>query len=393
VDQNLVKIRINNCKQRVSTIRKAQGYITAIFVSITLIIASYSNISAQIKIKAVGDIMPGSVTPKKILPPQNGKEFVESIGKYLKDADIIFGNLEGAFIHDDLKPDKCSERSRKRATCYEFGIPEYLASSLQELGFNVLNQDNNHSEDYGIEGYEFTQNKLTEVGIRFIPKMGVTEFVIENSKIVIAAFGYSGNSHHIDDIMNSVQIIKELDEIYDIIIVSFHGGAEGKNALHIPDSTEIYLGENRGNVFAFARAVIDAGADMVIGHGPHVLRAIEIYKGKFIAYSLGNFLTYGNMNVSGINGVNVILYAELNESNGDFIRGKLIPVKQWGYGIPEFDKSNEGVELIKELTSSDILIPNILIGNSGEIYNTEMKLPPIRPIEKLRMSNYMLAEQ
>ena len=146
-----------------------------IIVTFLFLITINSTSKSQIIIKAVGDIMPGSVTPKEILPPQNGSEFIQSIGKYLKDADIVFGNLEGTIINDELEPDKCSEGSRKRATCYEFGIPEYLALTLKELGFNVLNQDNNHSEDYGIKGYEFTQKKLTELGIKFMPKRGYAE--------------------------------------------------------------------------------------------------------------------------------------------------------------------------------------------------------------------------
>jgi poly-gamma-glutamate capsule biosynthesis protein CapA/YwtB (metallophosphatase superfamily) len=354
---------------------------TPVIAAMLAIIFIYSSLSAQIKIKAVGDIMPGSITPKKILPPLKGMEFIESIGNYLSGADLVFGNLEGSIIDDELEPKKCSERSRINATCYEFGIPEYLAYSLKELGFNVLNQDNNHTEDYGIEGYKFTQNKLNELGIRYIPKRGIAEFNFNTTRIAIAAFGYSGNSNNIDDIENASRTIKELDKIFDIIIVSFHGGAEGRAAIHIPGSTEIYLGENRGNVFAFAHAVIDAGADMVIGHGPHVLRAMEIYKHKLIAYSLGNFLTYGNMNLNGINGVTVILQAEIDLSNGDFLSGNLIPVKQRGNGIPEYDETGEGVELIKELTYEDVKKPNILFSKSGKIYNTEMKVPPIRPVE------------
>lgn len=384
--QNLVKNSINNCKQKPCLHPEMKHYInTPVIIAMLVIILLCASLSAQIKIKAVGDIMPGSVTPKKILPPLKGIEFVKSIGQYLSGADIVFGNLEGSIINEGMEPKKCSERSRKNATCYEFGIPEHLAYSLKDLGFNVLNQDNNHSEDYGIEGYDFTQKKLDELSIRYMPKRGIAEFNFEAARIVFAAFGYSGNSNNIDEIENAKSIIKELDEIYDIIIVSFHGGAEGRNAIHVPGSTEIYLGENRGNVYAFAHAVIDAGADMVIGHGPHVLRAIEIYKHKLIAYSLGNFLTYGNMNISGVNSTTVILEAELNESNGDLSRGNLIPVRQSGIGIPQYDESLEGIELIKRLTFEDIETPNIFFGDSGKIYNTEIKIPAIRPLEiKLR---------
>jgi len=212
-----------------------------------------------------------------------------------------------------------------------------------------------------------------------MPKQGLAEFNMDSVRIALAAFGYSGNSHNISDLENAKIVINSLDDKYDIIIVSFHGGAEGRNALHIKDSTETFLGENRGNVIAFAHTVIDAGADMVIGHGPHVLRAMEVYKNKLIAYSLGNFLTYGNMNISGINGVNVILQAELENSTGDFLRGKLISIQQVGNGIPALDESNEGFHLIKNLTLEDIQKPHLLFIDSDRIFNSRIVTPPIKP--------------
>jgi hypothetical protein len=329
-----------------------------------------TELSAQIKIKAVGDVMLGSVTPKEILPPKKGLEFVESVGDMLMNADIVFGNLEGAFFKEDMEPDKCSERSRKAATCYEFGMPEYLAPTLRELGFTVLNQDNNHSADYGEDGYLFTQKVLQELGIKFMAKQSIAEFSLMNKRVVLAAFGYSDYSYHISNLENAKNVISSLDEEYDIIIVSFHGGAEGKNHTEVKDSVEIYLEENRGNVHSFSHAVIDAGADLVIGHGPHVLRAMEIYNNKLIAYSLGNFLTYGNMNVSGINGVNIILEVTLDNFNGDFRTGKLIPVKQIGYGEPKYDKSMGGIKLIKGFSKRDFPMGKILFYENGLMINS-----------------------
>ena len=147
------------------------------------------------------------------------------------------------------------------------------------------------------------------------------------------------------------------------------------------DTTETFLGEDRGNVYQFAHTVIDAGADMVIGHGPHVLRAMEIYKNKLIVYSLGNFLTYGNMNLSGVNSITVILKAEIGPNNGNFIRGKLISVKQIGNGIPIPDETNEGFNLIKSLTQEDIPNAHLLFLKNDRIYPTEIITPAIKPIE------------
>ena len=339
-----------------------------------------SDLSAQIKIKAVGDIMLGSITPKEILPLNNGSGFYESLGNISMGADIIFGNLEGAFIADSMEPKKCSERSRKAATCYEFGMPVTLAPVLKKLGFNVLNQDNNHSEDYGKAGYLFTQNVLKEMGIKFLAKKSYVVFQLPDSNVALVAFGYSENSYHISDLVNAKNVISALSDEYEIIIVSFHGGAEGKNATAVKDSVEIYLEENRGNVLAFAHTVIDAGADLVIGHGPHVLRAMEIYNNKLIAYSLGNFLTYGNMNVSGINGVNIILDVTLDNITGDFLTAQLIPIKQIGYGIPVYDESLDGIELIKNFSQRDFPEGNLFFFENGVIINSDKLLAKVNSI-------------
>jgi poly-gamma-glutamate capsule biosynthesis protein CapA/YwtB (metallophosphatase superfamily) len=340
---------------------------------------------AQITVNAVGDVMLGSVTPKTVLPPNNGNEFVESISEYLTGADVVFGNLEGSLIRDDLKPQKCREESRKAGRCYEFGMPEMLTVSLQKLGFNVLSMDNNHSEDYGLEGYEFTQKKLNELGIGFAPKQGYTSITLKEKQIAVVAFGYSGNSYSISNLEETTKIISSLKNNFQFIIVSFHGGAEGRNALNINDETEFFLGENRGNVIAFAHTAIDAGADLVIGHGPHVLRAMEIYKNKLIAYSMGNFLTYGNMNISGVTGITAILKAELDENSGDFLRGKIVPVRQVDRGIPVYDESFEAFELIKSLTEDDLPDNGIFFITTGLIYNSTIFPPKNKPSEDLRM--------
>ena len=88
------------------------------------------------------------------------------------------------------------------------------------------------------------------------------------------------------------RLVREADAHADIVVVTMHAGAEGSSRGTTPRTTEHYLGENRGNVRAFAHAVVDAGADLVAGHGPHVLRGMEWYRGRLIAYSLGNFAGY-----------------------------------------------------------------------------------------------------
>ena len=338
--------------------------LTFLFSSIT-----YS----QISIKAVGDIMLGSVTPKTVLPADSGKIFIKKIADKLKDADIVFGNLEGTFILDRFEPKKCSEPSRTMERCFEFGMPEYLAPILKDLNFTVLNLDNNHSNDYGWKGYNYTQNKLRELNINFAAKKRPLKIKIEGKEIVIIPFGFSESSYLVSKIKKAKEIVSKLKRKNNIVIVSFHGGAEGKKALHVPNKTEKMYGENRGNLRKFSHSVIDAGADLVLGHGPHVLRALELYKDRLIAYSLGNFLTYGNMNIKGVSGIAGILEIKLNDKNGEFISGSFVSTKQIGKGYPVVDKLNKGLKLLKKLTKDDFPKTNLEIKKNGMI----IKKPPL----------------
>ena len=98
------------------------------------------------------------------------------------------------------------------------------------------------------------------------------------------------------------------------MVVYMHAGAEGSAADHVTGREEYYLGEDRGNPEAFAHMAIDAGASLVIASGPHVLRGMQFYQGHLIAYSLGNFASYGNFATSGDLGMSVILHVTLSAS-------------------------------------------------------------------------------
>jgi len=316
--------------------------------------------------------MLGSITPKIILPADSGKTFVNSISKYLTDADIMFGNLEGTFILDHFQPTKCSEPARTMGRCFEFGMPAYLSPILKQLNFNVLNLDNNHSNDYGFKGYNFTQQKLSELNINYVGKKEPLKIIIKEKEIIIVPFGFSEISYTVSNIITAKKIITELKTNDNIIIVSFHGGAEGSKAIHVKNKAEIMYGENRGNLIKFSHAVIDAGADLIIGHGPHVLRAFELYNNKLIVYSLGNFLTYGNMNIDGVSGIAGILEVDIDETTGEFISGNFNSVKQIKNGYPVIDDSFAGFNLVKKLTKDDFPETQLEFKENGKI----IKKPP-----------------
>jgi poly-gamma-glutamate capsule biosynthesis protein CapA/YwtB (metallophosphatase superfamily) len=311
-----------------------------------------SNGDEQITIVAVGDIMMGSTYPSSMLPPEDGKNIFDGVKVKLQQGDIVFGNLEGPLIDNGI-PKKCKKGSTQ---CFEFVTPVRYVNYLKEAGFNVVNIANNHTFDCGLAGVENTIDTLKANGIEGAGGETIGRLQAKGKRIVIVGFSFtlSDHSHSIHDIDIAQEIVKKLKEENDIIIVSFHGGGEGKSALHVYNTTERFLGENRGNIMKFSRAVIDAGADLVLGHGPHVLRAMEIYKGKLIAYSLGNFLTYKLFNVKGVNSLSAILTVNINAQTGAFTGGTIIPVKLSKDGIPEIDSQGEATKLIRRLTAKDI---------------------------------------
>lgn len=331
---------------------------------LSLVICPFAaNAGEQISIVAVGDIMMGTTYPDKKLPPKDGSGIFNNVKKEFYGHDIVFGNLEGP-LTDVGEPSKCLVKTEH---CNEFKMPVRYVNYLKDAGFNVMSIANNHAFDFGFRGMQNTRNTLESAGIKTAGGKDIAYLNIKGKKIAVAGFSFSSSSpysYSIKDLPQAAKIVKELKESNDIVIVSFHGGAEGKAAVNIFDSEEIFLKEKRGNVIKFSRTVIDAGADLVIGHGPHVLRAMEIYKGKLIAYSLGNFLTYG-FSTSGPNGLSVILKIKIDSETGNFIDGELIPVKLSNQGIPEIDPGNQAIKLIKKLTVQDMPVAPLLILDDG----------------------------
>ncbi len=338
-----------------------------ILFGLTLAVLSSTFTYAQIRVKAVGDVMLGSRTPNPIIPPNNGQIFIDSCAHLLDSADITFANLEGVFVKEGIKPRKCSAASRAAGRCYEFGMPSTLGHVLPELHFNVVSQDNNHASDYGYEGMKFTKTLLDSNNVKCISKKSHVVFEIQDKKVAFVAFGHSSTSNQVFNIANAISVIRDLDKQYDLVFVSFHGGAEGTKARHVYNKTETFYGENRGNLIKFSRAVIDAGADLIIGHGPHVLRGIELYKNKLICYSLGNFLTYGNVNISGVKGHGAIMDLNIDPETGDFINGKIIPTIQVSRGVPVLDSKKGAINDIIELTTADFPESPLSIDKDGNI--------------------------
>jgi len=319
-------------------------------------------IKDTISITAVGDIMLGSAFPSKVnLPPDDAINSFQAVDSFLK-GDVIFGNLEGCFLNSG-NSNKCNGINPNN--CYAFRMPERYAGIYKKAGFNVLSIANNHVGDFDAKGRKNTAKILDSLEINYAGQLNKTYAIFEKDSVKYAfcAFAPNENTVSINKIDSAKALVTRLKRQADIVIVSFHGGGEGARFEHVTRKNEIFYNENRGNVYAFAHAVIDAGADVVLGHGPHVSRAVEVYKNKFIAYSMGNFCTYGMFSLKGNNGFAPLLQLKIN-SKGDFIYADVVSIQQDKINRLTVDENERAFKRIKQLTDEDFAGHKLLFENN-----------------------------
>lgn len=314
----------------------------------------------------VGDMMLGTNYPSAAyLPPNDGRDLLADVKSILLSADVTFGNLEGTILDSGGTAKTCRDSS----ICYVFRSPERYGQHFADAGFDVLSLANNHSGDFGPEGRNRTKAVLAKVGIHYAGLIGTDETAIfERNGITYGFCAFAPNSGTCDvrNIPRAQAIVRSLAEKTDIVIVSFHGGAEGAVHQRVPKQTETFHGENRGDVYAFSHAVIDAGADIVFGHGPHVTRAVELYKDRFIAYSLGNFCTYGRFSLAGPAGIAPLITLSVDDE-GRFLEGQITPVYQQKHHGPKIDPQKRAISTVIELTRADFPDTPLTISKDGLI--------------------------
>lgn len=328
------------------------------------IIPSQTSKLDTIVIIGVGDIMLGTNYPSAAYLPPNDANILLPVEAILKSADITVANCEGAFMTEDAPGKNCDNPQY----CYSFKMPNHYAKYLVDAGFDFLSVANNHVMDFGQKGKMSTVAVLKQYSLNFAGFEDYPYSIIENNgiKYGFCAFSPHQGTQSIFDLKKAKEIISYLDSIADIVIVSMHIGAEGAKHRNITRQDEYFLGQNRGNPYAFARFAIDAGADVVLGHGPHVTRAVDLYKERFIAYSLGNFATYSRFNLKGVNGIAPIVKVYIDR-NGKFLKAQVISIKQEGEGGPVIDENMGAFKEIKTLTQTDIPEAPLIFVDDGTI--------------------------
>lgn len=295
------------------------------------------------------------------------------------DADVVLLNVETA-IGTGWTRTKCGPRSKN---CYAFRAPPWAAEALRSLGDSdavvVGNVANNHARDAGDVGVDSTIMHLGRAGILATGRDTLATVVILPDSTTLAILGfYAGDM--LMDARNLAAVRRHVARAaaqHGTVVVTAHIGAEGIGWQRTRDTTEIFLESriDRGNPVAFARAAFEAGAALVVGHGPHVLRAAEWHgDDRLVFYSLGNLLTYGPFNNA--EPINRGAVACVDIAGGAVIGADLRPTVQRAPGVVESDWSRRALRLIDSLGVLDFPSTSARVDSWGEILRPSLPQPP-----------------
>jgi poly-gamma-glutamate capsule biosynthesis protein CapA/YwtB (metallophosphatase superfamily) len=306
--------------------------------------APSAKVTATFSLTWVGDMTFGTLNE---WPPDGTGSLIAAMKPFLH-SDLTVGNLESAL--GDLSMSKCSPRQKD---CYQFEAPPYTAKDLKRDGFSAVNVANNHTLDAGPAGEASTDRALRAAGLRWAGRPGQITYLTRNG-IRIALLGFAPWSYDANalDIPAAESLVRQAKQHAKVVIVMEHLGGEGDDYRHVKPGEEYFLGQDRGNSIAFTHGVIDAGADLVMGSGPHVLRGFQWYHGHLIAYSLGNFSGYNTLGLDPYTSVSAILHVTLN-ARGKFVKGSITPLRLVAPGVPERDPDRTATRYVNSLSRAD----------------------------------------
>ncbi|MFL5797323.1 MAG: CapA family protein [Actinomycetota bacterium] len=301
--------------------------------------------AGSVSISFVGDTMLGD-TPD--LPPHPA-HYLDRVRDALNRSRIVFGNLEGTLTTST--DSKCG--ANPSPACFDFRVPPRFGGYLRHDGFDVLNSANNHSHDFGSKGVTQTSAALHDAGIA---QTGLRHqiAVVDDWGTTVAFVGFAPYSNvcNLLDFAAAKSLIHAADQAADLVVVYMHAGAEGADKTHVTGREEYAFGEDRGNPKKFAHMAVANGADLVLASGPHVLRGMEFYRHRLIAYSLGDFASWHNFGTTGIVGLSGILQVTVGP-HGWFVAGRLASVRLNRDGRPWRDYSGASAHLVARLSTED----------------------------------------
>ena len=301
-------------------------------------------VSEEVSLVAVGDISYSRGVERIVRKENNANYTFLKIQDYLKSADLVFGNLETPITQGSGIPD------------FEmiFRSNPGTEQALKQGGFSILSLANNHTPNFGEKGLKDTFNFLENARIKYVgagqnEQEAYQPVYIENKGIKFAFLAYNdtdvvpayyeasanrfGTAFMRIDKM--IEAVKEAKQKTDFVIVSMHAGIE-------------YADKPNNSQINFAHAAVDAGADLVIGHHPHVVQTLGKYKGKYIFYSLGNFVFDQPQSEETKEGLAIKVYFAKNGIN----KISLLPVVMENLAQPRMANQNEAEKILQRLDFS-----------------------------------------
>ncbi|HSR85751.1 MAG TPA: CapA family protein [Streptosporangiaceae bacterium] len=299
---------------------------------------------ATVSITWVGDMTFGTLNA---WPPAGTGSLLAGVKSDLR-SDLTMGNLET--VLGSLPMSKCKPREKD---CYQFEAPTDTATDLKRDGFAAVSVANNHTLDAGDAGEVSTDAALRTARLKWTGRPGQITYLTRNG-VKIALLGFAPWPYDADALAISPAeaLVREARHHAQVVIVLEHLGGEGDSYRHVRPGEEYFLGQDRGDSVAFTHGVIDAGADLVMGSGPHVLRGFQWYRGHLIAYSLGNFCGYYTVGLDSYTSISAVLHVTLTD-RGQFVRGSVTPLQLAGAGIPHVDPNGTAIAYINALSHDD----------------------------------------
>jgi hypothetical protein len=298
-----------------------------------------------VRLTAVGDTILGNTSDG--LPP-NPASYLDAVKHEIRwNAQVRFANLEGTLTN--VSNGKCG--GHNGGNCFAFRNPPHYAAFLHRDGFTVLNNANNHSHDFGAAGLAQTIRTIHRHHMKQSGQPGeVTVVHAGATPVAIVAFAPYSSTADLLNIPAAKHLIRKARHKARIVVVYMHAGAEGSGADHVTGHEEFFVGEDRGNPERFAHMAVRNGASLVIASGPHVVRGMEFFHRRLIAYSLGNFANFHNFGGGGILSDSAILHVELT-TTGTFRTARLFSVRLDSAGHPTLGGGT--VPLVRRLSRQD----------------------------------------
>jgi hypothetical protein len=343
-----------------------KSLILAATALLTIVESAHARPRRTVTISAVGHVVIATDHPEKpsYLPPADGRGLIDEVAPLVADADLSFGNL-AAPISTRGKPKTWADGE----TAWAFRTPPRYAHVLKRLGFDVMLTANNHILDFGHEAFDDTIALLDELKIGHVGRIGeVHRMRRRGLRVAVVGFAppYREDFQSNRDIEAAGIEVARIGQAADIVIALIHGGGEGREAKHVPRRTEYVGSMNRGRMVELSRHLVDMGADLVVGFGAHHPRAMEVYRGRIIAYALGNFLTYGPFDLKNPNYMGAVLQVTL-DAEGELVEGQLVPLRLRHPGVPRFDPRGASLNLLRRLSRVDFPESPLTIREDGTL--------------------------